>query len=352
MSSNYFVGIDLHTSVIQICVLDQDGEITEQRRWRGESLEDGLEVVDELARIPQARYAVEAVGMNRWLVNAMRAKGLDVIVVDAGRLNLHALGKKTDKRDAQEIARRLRMGDLDRHYKTYFPTDEEYGVRKLIRTRHKLVSLRQQVVNQLRGLFRAYRVPAPKGSLYGKKNLELLKRLTFLDENLGFCLAKLVVQLESIHASVREFSKQIEAVSKREPRVSVAVQTLPGVGAQTATTLIYELGDVSRFRSARAVACFAGLAPRVTNSADKSHHGQITKRGNPELRWILNQWAVRLLTRNSAVREWAAPKYRRMHKNKVRTALARKLLVGVYVMLSRGEAFSLERCLGLSARAG
>ena len=67
------------------------------------------------------------------------------------------------------------------------------------------------------------------------------------------------------------------------------------------------------------------------------------------LRWIMGEWAVRLLHRDPRVRAWAAPMLRRIHKNKVRMALTRRLLVGVWVMLTRGEVFSLERCLGRAA---
>ena len=73
--------------------------------------------------------------------------------------------------------------------------------------------------------------------------------------------------------------------------------------------------------------------------------GRITKRGNRELRWILSQWSVRLLSFNTLVKEWAKPLLLRMHRNKVRMALARRLLIGVYIMLTRGEVFSLKRCL-------
>jgi hypothetical protein len=107
-----------------------------------------------------------------------------------------------------------------------------------------------------------------------------------------------------------------------------------------------ELGDLSRFRGSRQVSAYVGLAPRVTNSADTRHHGRLTKRGNPELRWIVSQWAVRLLARGEPqVQHWAASRLRRMHKNKVRLALARRLLVGLYVSHCRGEEFSLDRCL-------
>ena len=123
---------------------------------------------------------------------------------------------------------------------------------------------------------------------------------------------------------------------------------IPQVGAQTALTLVAELGDTHRFRNARAVASYGGLVPRVANSADTRHHGRITKKGNKELRWVLNQAAVRLLGTHPVFQRWAAPLLRRMHKNKVRTTLARRLLIGVYVVLSRGEVFSMERCLGLT----
>lgn len=71
----------------------------------------------------------------------------------------------------------------------------------------------------------------------------------------------------------------------------------------------------------------------------------MTKRGNRELRHILGEWAVRLLARDPLVRDWARNRLKRSHKNKVRMALARRLIIGVYKMLRTGECFSLERCL-------
>jgi transposase len=341
----YFVGIDLHKTVIQICVLDREGEIACETRFGGRFLEDGLRVVTFLRRrFRDARVAVEAIGMNRWLVNALGGAGFDVLVVDPAKLNLRMLGKKTDRRDAYEIARRLRLGDLDRNATTYYPSEGTYGVRKLLRVRHKLISIRQQVVNQIRGMQNAYRVPAPRGALYRKRALALLRELRVFEENQQLCFDVLVQELASVQAQIELLSKRIKQVAKA-PAVAAAEGMLPGVGPQTATTLIAELGDVSRFRNTRAVASYAGLAPRVANSADRSHHGSITKRGNRELRWILSEWAVRLLAKDRRVQSWAAPRLRRMHKNKVRMALARRLLVGTYIMLSRGEVFSLERCL-------
>lgn len=341
----YFVGIDLHKELIQVCVLDGRGEKIAEHRFPGGTLEQGLAVVQVLSQWKAGgRFAVEAIGMNRWLVNAMREQGMDVVVVDAVKLNLRMLGKKTDRRDAYEIARRLWLGDIDRNAKTYYPPEEEYGCRKLLRTRHKLVQIRQQLVNQVRGILNAYRVATPQGELISKKNLEWLSRIELSGELLTECLRGLLQSLRSVQASIAALTLRIEEEASKEG-VSSLQENIESVGPQTALALVRELGDVSRFTSTRAVASYAGLAPRVANSADKAHHGKISKRGNSELRWILSEWAVRLLARNQLVKRWAAPLLRRMHKNKVRVALARRLLIGVYCMLRRGELFSLERCL-------
>jgi transposase len=106
--------------VIQICVLDRRGEPIAEERIRYRSLEEGLDAVAFARRFgPDCRVAVEALGLNRWFVNACVEAGLEVLVCDPRKLDLKKLGKKTDRRDAREIARRLWLGDLDRMARTY-----------------------------------------------------------------------------------------------------------------------------------------------------------------------------------------------------------------------------------------
>jgi transposase len=132
----YFVGIDLHKELIQVCVLDSRGQVVTEQRFRGGTLAQGLGVVRFLGTWKMGgRYAVEAVGMNRWLVNALKQEGMDILVADPAQLELRKLGKKTDRRDAREIARRLWLGDLDLHAKTFYPDEYQFGCRKVLRTR-------------------------------------------------------------------------------------------------------------------------------------------------------------------------------------------------------------------------
>lgn len=342
-----YIGIDLHRSVIQICVLDAGGGRIAEERIRYQSLEEGLEAVAFVERFaPDCRVAVEALGLNRWFVNACQTRGIDVLVCDPRKLELKKLGKKTDRRDAREIARRLWLGDLDRMARTYYPSDEEYGRRKLLRVRHRLVQMRQQTINQLRGMLNAYQITAPRGALYTRPSRERLAAVELPVAELQQAFDALRAVLAELQVQIGTLTQRIRRLPREEADVAVLATAIPGIGAQSAATLLAELSDVKRFAGPRAVAAYAGLIPRVSQSADKAHHGRMTKQGNPELRWILSQWAVRLMKDDPLVRSWAQKLRRRVHKNKARMALARRLLVGLWVVLTRGEAFDLRRCLG------
>lgn len=346
----YHIGIDLHKLVAQVCVLDAQGDVDQERRVRldTQAMRDGL--LEWLAGFgPQARLAVEALGCNRWFVLGCRVRKLDVRVVDATQLGLKRLGKKTDRRDAREIARRLYLGDLDRHARTYFPTEREYAQRKLLRIKHALTQQRTSLLAQVRGPLNAYGIRSPHGSLYAGPAIAWLREQDFGSEDFNTGFQALVDVLEFTQRRIAQLMKRIRQSAEREEIASWMMKNLPEVGPQTALTLLAEFGDASRFVHARAVASYGGVVPRITASADAAHHGRITHRGNRELRYILGQWTVRLLTRNERVKAWARPMLRRMNKNKVRVALARRLLIGVWVLLARGEVFSLERCLGQAA---
>ena len=347
--TKYHVGIDLHKTVAQVCVRNGRGEIVAERRIGLRTRSDGADCLDALMRWADGgRFAVEAVGSNRWFVNACREAGLEVLVVHAAALDLKKTGRKTDKRDAREISRRLYLGDLDRYARSYFPSDEEFGRRKLLRVRHFQVQRRQQTVNQIRAMLNAYLIRPPKEVLTGKANRAWLRGVELPSEDLTFTLQVLVDDLESLVDQIRRLDQRI-ATLRAIPEIEALETHLPQVGIQTAATLHCELGDLTRFERSKEVAAYAGVVPRVNQSGEGAgHHGPVTKRGNRELRWILTQWAVRLLAFDPTVKEWAR-RHQRMPRNKIRLALARRLLVGVYKTCAHGEVFSLPRCLGLAA---
>lgn len=344
----FSVGVDLHKIVIQICVVDERGEVVEERRFLVRDLADSLPVFSFLKRYRRSgRIAVEAIGVNRWFVNALLNGGYDVVVCDPTKLHLKMLGRKTDRRDAQEIARRLQLGDIDRNATTWYADEETYGRRKVLRARHAQVEQRQEVVNQIRSLLNAYKITGFEGALTGKKLMARLSDLELNTDEQTATLQSWVSLLDSLGTSIALLDAQLQVMAGDGPVAALQSQ-LKYVGPLTASVIVNELGDVTRFKNSRAVAAYAGLVPRVNQSGDTAHHGRLTKRGNRELRHVLGEWAVRLMSCDPLVAEWAKPRLKRSHRNKVRLALARRLLIGVYKMLSTGEAFDMQRCLGMT----
>src|SRR5262245_60464966 len=141
--AQHFIGIDLHKSVIQGCGLNTVGEIEEECRQRLDQAGAETEVLQRLRRgRANGQFVVAAQGLNRWFVNACQASGLRILVANPTTLNLKRSGRKTARREAYELARRLWLGDMEPHARPYYPTEAEYGHRKLPRVRHKCVALR------------------------------------------------------------------------------------------------------------------------------------------------------------------------------------------------------------------
>ena len=108
LRADYFIGIDLHKNVVQVCVVEAAGSVVEEWRMRFMTPAEGQAVIERLSQWRQTgRLVVEAIGLNRWFVNACRTAGLALLVADPTKLGLKTLGKKTDRRDAYELARRL-----------------------------------------------------------------------------------------------------------------------------------------------------------------------------------------------------------------------------------------------------
>jgi transposase len=117
---------------------------------------------------------------------------------------------------------------------------------------------------------------------------------------------------------------ELHACAKADPRVK-ELRTLPGVGEFTALVMVAEIGDISRFPSARKLAAWAGLTPTVRGSDLKVRHGHISKQGSAWLRWAMNQ-AAQTAKRSPEFAASYATIAKRRGKKIATIAIARKLL--------------------------
>ena len=124
--------------------------------------------------------------------------------------------------------------------------------------------------------------------------------------------------------------------ARGDPRVT-ALRTLPGVGEFTALVMLAEIGDITRFGSARKLASWAGLTPTVRGSDLKVRHGNISKQGSAWLRWVMNQ-AAQTAKRSPDFAATYSSIARRRGKKIATIAISRKLLTRAWHLLAELQA--------------
>ena len=135
---------------------------------------------------------------------------------------------------------------------------------------------------------------------------------------------------------IERIDGELHARAKADPRVKV-LRTLPGVGEFTALMMLAEIGDITRFPSARKLASWAGLTPTVRGSDLKVRHGHISKQGSAWLRWVMNQ-AAQTAKRSPEFAATYAAIAKRRGKKIATIAIARKLLTRAWHLLAEMPA--------------
>ena len=144
---------------------------------------------------------------------------------------------------------------------------------------------------------------------------------------------------------------EIRQRGRSDPRVKVLTQ-LPGIGPFTALVILAEIGEVSRFASARKLASWAGLTPTVRGSDRVAHYGHISKEGSVWLRWVLCEAAQTAKRHPQFAAGYQAIAQRR-GKKIATTAVARKLLTRAWHLLTAAEhAAAVQPAAAPAARAG
>ncbi len=142
--------------------------------------------------------------------------------------------------------------------------------------------------------------------------------------------------IDALAVLIERLDGELHQHAKADPRVKV-LRTLPGVGEFTALVMVAEIGDITRFGSARKLASWAGLTRTVRGSDLKVRHGHISKQGSVWLRWVMNQ-AAQTAKRSPEFAASYAAIARRRRKKIATIAVSRKLLTRAWHLLSEMQA--------------
>ena len=150
-----------------------------------------------------------------------------------------------------------------------------------------------------------------------------------------------LASLALIEGHKEEVEQELGRLSLVEPWASQSayLMQLSGVGVVIAMTVLGAIGDIFRFESPKKLVGYAGLGAGVHDSGKEHCDKKITKAGRKELRWALIEAAWRAVGSNPYWKQQFEALERRMPSNRVIVVIARKLLVTVWYVLSRREAF-------------
>lgn len=298
-----YVGLDVHAETIAVAVAEPDGEV----RTLGvipNRFEAIRGLIKRLGGGKGLRVCYEAGPTGYALYWQLAELGVACEVVAPTLVPVKAGDRvKTDRRDAQRLARSYRAGDLTA---VWVPDAAHEALRDLVRAREAAKKDQTRARHRLsKFLLRQGRRPPEGTKAWTSRYLQWVNGLRF--DHAAQEATLLDYRLEVSHQAERidRLERAIDTAIAQAPAqlraVVEALQALRGVAQLTAVTLVTEVGSFSRFARPKLLMGYSGLVPSEHSSGARTHRGGITKTGNAHLRRVLVEaaWSCRSSPKHS-----------------------------------------------------
>jgi transposase len=296
-SSTLYIGLDVHKESIAVAYIAQEhgAEVTSLGTIGTRQCD-----IDHLIRKMQSKatqlvFVYEAGPCGYWLYRYLTKQGHVCWVVAPSLIPKKAGDRvKTDRRDAVQLARLMRSGDLT---PVYVPTVEDEAIRDLTRAREDALRDLKSAKFRLKAFLLRQDIRYTGRATWGPAHLRWLAEVVCPTS------AQQIVFQEYVRA-VNEHAERLQRLEQelheqvtawRLYPVVEALQALRGVQFTVAVTTVAELGDLTRFENPRQLMKFLGLIPSEYSSGERRRQGSITKAGNTHARRALVEgaWAYR-----------------------------------------------------------
>ncbi len=333
---SHFAGLDVSLKETAICILDNRGEILQER-----SIPTDPELIAKFLKkhAPNLeRFGIESGPTSAWLWRELRQQGLPIVCLDSRHAHrvLSMRRNKNDRNDAHGLADLVRSGW---YREARVRSVDAQVIRSLLQSRQRLLQSRRAIENQIRGALKTLGVMTR--STKGRGFMARVEAVRVDSDWLGPMLdplltahAAIVQQFKTISSSVLEEARRDEDVRR--------MMTIPGVGPITALSFKAAIDDPNRFTSSAKVGPFLGLTPRQYQSGESERFGGIGRSNDPLLRSYLYEAAGVLLKRvrrDCALKQWALRLFERVGWKRASIAIARKLAVIMHTIWKDGTEF-------------
>jgi transposase len=288
-SGRQFVGLDYHQESVQVCVVDESGQVVRNTRVAN----DWRKIVAVLPAGAAVQAALEACCGAANLADELAERaGWSVGLAHPGFVaRMKQNPDKTDYSDARLLADLLRVGYLP---KVWLAPAELRELRRLVRYRQQRVNERRAVKLRIRALLRDHRLGDLEGNPWTKPWLAGLAALADLGTDTAWILQQHLAHLSRLNTEIRAVERRLEE-RVADDAVVRKLRQQKGIGLITAATMRAEIGRFDRFRTGKQLARFCGLTPRNCSSGNKQADGGVIQAGNPQLRAVIVEAVHRII---------------------------------------------------------
>ena len=330
-STKRYVGLDVHKHYVMVGAVDRSQQVllpprkvalVELEGWAQKHLQPTDEVVLEATT-------------NAWYVHDLLEPLVErVVVTHPPHIKLIAAAMvKTDKKDTMTLAKLLAVGLVP---EVWVPPVHIRDLRALISHRRRLISQQTQSKNRLQSVLHRNHIVPPPEKLYhpDQRDWWLQLELTPGDK---LRVRQELMMLDQLDTLISETTAELHRLSLSDPwreQLPYLIQ-LPGIGVLTGMVVLSAIGEISRFPSAKKLVGYAGLGAKVHASGLSYRTGGITKQGRKELRAALVEAAWVAVQFDAGWRAQFERLAQRIGRHKAIVAIARKLLVVIWHVLSK-----------------
>ncbi len=368
-----YIGLDVHKDSISIAVAEsgRDGKVYSYGK-----ISNSLHAVDKLivrlrkqyGKDVRLSFCYEAGPCGFVLVRRLLQLGHDCIVVAPSKIARKPGDKvKTDKRDAEKLAKAHQAGSLDA---IYIPEATDEAIRDLCRARTDAVDDQRRARQRLKAFLLQHGYHYQGKAHWGQAHMRYLRELVLPHPAMKAILEECLMAVNDAGARVARCEQTMSDLLpswRLKPAVD-ALMAFKGFQIVAAMITVSELGVLPRFDHPRQLMGYLGLVPSETTSSTNRRQGSITKCGNPHARWLLIECAQHYATPPKVSKQlsrrqegqpdsvlkisWKAQNRlhsrftklaaRRLHRNKILVAIARELIGFIWEALRDLSCYQAE----------
>jgi transposase len=331
------VGLDIHRVFAEAVMLENG---TARRLGRVGMTRDHLAAFAKTLTHDD-HVVVEATGNASAVAEVIRPYVGRVVMANPRQVRLIAEARiKTDVIDATVLARLYASGFLP---EVWIPDEATLSLRRQVTRRTQIVRQRARLKTIVQSILHAHLVPpCPHADLFGPRGRGWLMAQT-LPSDEGEAVSRHLREYDRLSDDLKVVERVLAREARADPNVT-RLMTIPGIDMVVAVGLMAAIGPIARFAGPDRLVAYLGLNPSVHQSGEgRPRHGRITKQGRTHARTMLVEAAWQAVRGPGPLRAFFQRISSRRGPHVAAVAVARKLCVIIWHLLTRGEDYAWVR---------